>query len=141
DLLVDVGCVVSHVNGGRGAIVLTHSVNRSRVGVNAFVFGPDLSSSSANAGIVAASDGVFRNRSILNEEKPVRISADEIHGDVCVQVIRGNDIEHCNLRYLVRVIQCESMSDTSATIMAGNGKPIESEMFHDFDLIQCHGPL
>ena len=39
------------------------------------------------------------------------------------------------------MIQCQSVSNPSSTVMTRHGKAGKTQLFHDYDQIICHGPF
>ena len=58
-----------------------------------------------------------------------------------VEVVRRHDVEHAGVRDLVGVIERHAMRDASAAIVADDGKLVEAEVLHHFDLVERHRAL
>src|SRR5260370_29013237 len=69
----------------------------------------------------------------------MEIGLNEFDRNVGVQVIGWNNVQHSQLRDLVRMIERHSMRNTATAVVTNHGKTIETEMFHHLNLIERHG--
>jgi hypothetical protein len=83
----------------------------------------------------------FRNRRWPQLMEPVVIRLHELDRHVRVEVVRRDDVEHREVRDLVRMIEREPLADAAAAIVADDGKSREAVVVHHLDHVDCHRAL
>ena len=142
--------VVRQVDRRGGAAILAARVNRFRIQVTAQIFRERLARDRARRRLAelllepeldAVAYHRLGQRRRLDEEVPPEIRRRELAPRVGVETMRGNDVEHRELRDAIGVIEGHAMRHAAAAIVAGDGEGLEAKRRHDLHLVLRHRAL
>ena len=99
-----------------------HAVNVCGIALRSRIFLLHIARGPSRGRIVGSLEVVLRTWRRAQIIEPVKICLNESDGDVRVQVVGRNNVEHGDFRDSVRMIERQSMCNTTATIMTGPGE-------------------
>jgi hypothetical protein len=77
----------------------------------------------------------------LDQKEPVEVPGREILADLRVDRPRRHDVEQCQSRDHLRMIQRHAARHPTAAIVPHDSEPFEAELTHDLDLVLRHRTL
>lgn len=149
--LINVSAVMFQIDGAGCAVVFAHGMQRGGIAEATQVFserrlgyfqGNESSKGHvAQKKIAVISQQRLRHRRGLREKKPMEVRARKLvfHGVVYRE--RRNYIQYGQLGDGCGMIEGHAMCDASTAIMPDDGKFIEAQCTHDFDLVARHRTL
>ena len=147
---IGIGGIMLEVDGGRGAIILAHGVDRflppeapqivgkGLVGDRAFGAAP-LAAFAAKIEFRIGTDHLFGQWRRLDQEEPVVIGCGKTHVGLPVHRRRRRDIHNGDAADAITVVTRQAVRHAATPVMSGNHEAVMAEPAHQSGHIGCHG--